>query len=317
MKEGALIRFLLVALPAGLFVFGVGAMFVSHQRAKTAPTDPNEAIRLEAASLKRGPVDRADLARSLEMLATRIGERHAAKPDSLESAALWFESTVGPANLGYLVERHVFEIGEGREVRNLIAELPGRERRKEIIVVGAHYDSLPGSPGANDNASGVAALVALARTFAGDPQERTIRFVAFANGAGALDDTTGSLVYANRCRGRGETVVAMLSLDSIGRVPDAGTVSFTGAADAYYFIDSARGAFDKAAGVPASAPSDASAPAAEGTTDQEAFAKAGYPAVAAVVSPAPAPAANDAADPDTLAKITIGLERILRFWANP
>ncbi len=91
-------------------------------------------------------------------------------------------------------------------MRNLIAELPGRERRKEIIVVGAHYDSLPGSPGANDNASGVAALVALARTFAGDPQERTIRFVAFANGAGALDDTTGSLVYANRCRARGETV---------------------------------------------------------------------------------------------------------------
>jgi hypothetical protein len=317
MKEGALIRFLIVALPAGLFVFGVGAMFVSHQRAKTAPTDPNEAIRLEAASLKRGPVDRVDLTRSLEMLATRIGERHAAKPDSLESAALWFESTVGPANLGYLVERHVFEIGEGREVRNLIAELPGRERRKEIIVVGAHYDSLPGSPGANDNASGVAALVALARTFAGDPQERTIRFVAFANGADALKDTTGSLVYANRCRARGETVVAMLSLDSLGRVPDGGTVSFTGAADAYYFIDSARGAFDKAAGVPASAPSDASAPAAEGTTDQMAFAKAGYPAVAAVVSPAPASAANDAADPDTMAKITIGLERILRFWANP
>ncbi len=317
MKEGALIRFLLVALPAGLFVFGVGAMFVSHQRAKTAPTDPNEAIRLEAAALKRGPVDRADLARSLEMLATRIGERHAAKPDSLESAALWFESTVGPANLGYLVERHVFEIGEGREVRNLIAELPGRERRKEILVVGAHYDSLPGSPGVNDNASGVAALVALARAFAGDPQERTIRFVAFANGAGPLNDTTGSLVYANRCRARGETVVAMISLDSLGQVPDGGTVSFTGAADAYYFIDSARGAFAKAAEVPASAPSDASTPVTEGTTDQEAFARADYPAVAAVVSPPPAPAANDAADPDTLAKITIGLERILRFWANP
>jgi hypothetical protein len=317
MKEGALIRFLLVALPAGLFVFGVGAMFVSHQRAKTAPTDPNEAVRLEAASLKRGPVDRTDLARSLEMLANRIGERHAAKPESLESAALWFESTIGPANLGYLVERHVFEIGGGREVRNLIAELPGRERRKEIIVVGAHYDTIPGSPGANDNASGIAALVALARTFAGDPQERTIRFVAFANGAGALDETTGSLVYANRCRARGETVVAMLSLDSLGLLPQGGTVSFTGAADAYYFIDSARGAFAKAAGVPASAPSDDSAPAIVGTTDQEAFAKAGYPAVATVVGPPPSVTTSDAVDPDALAAITIGVERILQFWANP
>jgi hypothetical protein len=316
MKEGALIRFLLVALPAGLFVFGVGAMFVSHQRAKTAPTDPNEAVRLEAASLKQGPVDRADLARSLEMLANRIGERHAAKPESLESAALWFESTVGPANLGYLVERHVFEIG-GREMRNLIAELPGHERRKEIIVVGAHYDTQPGSRGANDNASGVAALVALARAFAGDPQERTIRFAAFANGAGALDDTAGSLAYATRCRARGETVVAMLSLDSLGLLPDTGTVSFTGAGDAYYFIDSARGAFAKATRVPASTTPETGMPPTAATTDQEAFSKAGYPAVAVSVSPAPSLAVDDTADPDTLAKITVGLENILRFWANP
>jgi hypothetical protein len=313
MKEGALIRFLLVALPAGLLVMGVGAMFFSHQRAKTAPTDPNESVRLEAASLKRGPVDRADLARSLEMLATRIGERHAAKPESLESAALWFESTVGPANLGYLVERHGFEIEEGREMRNLIAELPGSERRKEIIVVGAHYDSLPGSSGANDNASGVAALVALARAFAGDPQGRTIRFVAFANGADALNDATGSLVYANRCRARGETVVAMLSLDSLGRIPDGGAVSFSGKEDAYYFIDSARGAFANATSLPASSGPGNGTPPAAGTTDEESFARAGFPAVAVFVNP---PAA-ETPDPDTLATITRGLESILRSWANP
>lgn len=323
MKEGALIRFLLIAFPAGLLVFGVGAMFFSHQRAKTAPTDPNEAIRLEAASLKRSPVDRADLARSLEMLATRIGERHAAKPESLERAALWFESTVGPANLGYVVERHVFESG-GREMRNLIAELPGRDRRKEIIVVGAHYDSLPGSPGANDNASGVAALIALARAFAGDPQKRTIRFVAFANGADALNDTTGSLVYANRCRARGETVVAMLSIDSLGRLHEGDALSFVGAEDSFYFLDTALQAFSNTSKVPAQGgtfPTKISSPQ---TVDQCAFSQSGFPAVAAFAKVVPDGSNQDApsdttegVDLQTIEESTRGFEAILRFWANP
>jgi len=324
MKEGAVIRFLLVALPAGLLILGVGAMFYSQIQAKKEPADPNETVRLEAASLKRAPVDGGDLARSLEMLATRIGERHAGKPDLLESAALWFESTVGPANLGYLVERHVFEIGDGREVRNLIAELPGRERRKEIIVVGAHYDSLPGSPGANDNASGVAALVALARAFAGDSQERTIRFVAFANGAGALDDTTGSLVYANRCRSRGENVVVMLSLDSLGRLYKDDAISFVGAEDSFYFIDSALGAFSNTSKVPAQGGTFPAKQPGPQMVDQCAFSQSGFPAVAAFAKVVPDGSNQDAAsdtpegvDLQTIEESTRGFEAILRFWANP
>ncbi len=314
MKEGALIRFLLIALPAGLLALGVGAMFVSHERAKTIPTDPNEAIRLETASLKRRPVAREDLSRSLDMLSHRIGERNPDKPASLESAALWFESTVGPANLGYLVERHVFELG-GREVRNLIVELPGRDRRKEIIVVGAHYDTISGDAGGKDNASGVAALVALARAFAGDPQGRTIRFAAFVNGVPSPTDTSGSLLYANRCRARGEAIVAMLALDSLGSLPDGGTLSFWGAEDSYYFVDSAQAAFAKATSLPTSTPgaTGSDSPLLSATLDQRAFSQAGYPAVAAYVSPPP----SQADDPDILTTITIGLESVLRFWANP
>jgi hypothetical protein len=109
----------------------------------------------------------------------------------------------------------------------------------------------------------------------------------------------------------------MLSLDSLGLLPDTGTVSFTGAGDAYYFIDSARGAFAKATRVPASTTPETGMPPTAATTDQEAFSKAGYPAVAVSVSPAPSLAVDDTADPDTLAKITVGLENILRFWANP
>jgi Zn-dependent M28 family amino/carboxypeptidase len=66
-------------------------------------------------------------------------------------------------------------------VRNLEVELPGRRQPEKIIIIGAHYDSVRGSPGANDNGSGVAALLARARLFAGKKPELTVRFVAFVN----------------------------------------------------------------------------------------------------------------------------------------
>jgi Zn-dependent M28 family amino/carboxypeptidase len=100
----------------------------------------------------------------------------------------------------------------------------GTSRAAEIVVVGAHYDSVEGTRGANDNGSGVAALLAAARAFAqrSDRPARTLRFVAFANeeppyfqGSGM-----GSLVYARACRARGDRVVAMVSLETIGFYTD-------------------------------------------------------------------------------------------------
>jgi Zn-dependent M28 family amino/carboxypeptidase len=81
---------------------------------------------------------------------------------------------------------------------------------------------VPGSPAANDNASGVAAILALARRFAGSPGDRTLRFVAFVNEEKpyAHTDQMGSVVYAWRCRQRGEKVTAMLSLETIGYYND-------------------------------------------------------------------------------------------------
>jgi acetylornithine deacetylase/succinyl-diaminopimelate desuccinylase-like protein len=83
-----------------------------------------------------------------------------------------------------------------------------------VIVVGAHYDTVPGSPGANDNATGVAAVLALARRFAGRPRPRTIRFVAFVNEEPPWFQTEamGSVVYATQARRRGDRISAMLSL---------------------------------------------------------------------------------------------------------
>jgi Zn-dependent M28 family amino/carboxypeptidase len=103
-------------------------------------------------------------------------------------------------------------------VRNLEAELPGRTRGTEVVVVGAHYDTVPGSPGANDNGTGVAAMLELARVLQSDGLDRTLRLVAFVNEEPPYFKTRemGSLVYARACRRRRDRVTAMLSLETIG-----------------------------------------------------------------------------------------------------
>lgn len=88
----------------------------------------------------------------------------------------------------------------------------------EIVVIGAHYDTVPGSPGADDNATGVAALLAIARCFVHEQPAHTVRFVAFANEEPPFFATEqmGSWLYAKRSRDRGERIVAMLSFDALG-----------------------------------------------------------------------------------------------------
>ena len=90
------------------------------------------------------------------------------------------------------------------------------------VVLGAHYDTVGGCPGANDNGTGIAAVLELARRFAGRPQARTIRFVAFVNEEPPFFHTPqmGSFVYAKRAQQRGDRIVAMLSLETMGYFSD-------------------------------------------------------------------------------------------------
>lgn len=142
-----------------------------------------------------------------------LGERHAFRPQALEAAARFVELAFSP--LG--VERQRFEV-PGGTVENLVVELPGSTRADEIVVIGAHYDTVPGTPGADDNASGVAGLLALARRFAGSRPRRTLRFVAFVNEEPPWfkSEKMGSWQYASRCHERGERIVAMVCLEMLG-----------------------------------------------------------------------------------------------------
>lgn len=167
-------------------------------------------------------ITQGDLETSVEMLATRIGPRHAGLAyQKLKVAATWLESNLGPSNMGYRVEKQRYTVS-GKEFVNLSVEIPGKTRPEEIVLVGAHYDSARGCPAANDNGSGVAALLALANVFVGTEHDRTLRFVAFVNEEPPFFQTKdmGSLVYAKRCKKRGEKIVGMLSLETMGYFSD-------------------------------------------------------------------------------------------------
>lgn len=148
-------------------------------------------------------------------LAGEIGERSVRRPSSLTSATRYIEAKL--REHGYGVSRQVVQVGE-QPIENIEAELKGSSQSAEIIVVGAHYDSVSGCPGANDNGSGTAAVLEIARLMAGQKPVRTIRFVFFVNEEPPFFkcETMGSLCYAKRCKQRKERIVAMLSVETIG-----------------------------------------------------------------------------------------------------
>lgn len=160
-----------------------------------------------------------ELRAHVQQLAGQIGERNVFCHDKLVMAADYIRTTLTAA--GYEVRRQPYEVG-GKICENIEAEVRGNRRPDDIIVIGAHYDSVQGSPGANDNASGVAAMLALARAFSKAAPARTLRFVAFTNEEPPLFQTPymGSRVYAKRSRERGEQIHLMLSLETIGYYSD-------------------------------------------------------------------------------------------------
>ncbi len=150
----------------------------------------------------------------VDLLAGTIAERSVFRTGSLERAGRYIEEQFA-AN-GYVPGSQYYD-ALGQSVRNIDAEHTTRPDGG-VLVIGAHYDSVAGCPGANDNASGVAAVLELSRMLAGRPTAQPIRFVAFANEEPPffMTETMGSRVYARRCRARGENISGMFALETIG-----------------------------------------------------------------------------------------------------
>lgn len=237
-----------------------------------------------------------ELRSHVETLSGAVGERNLENVGSLSQASRFLEGSLQA--IGYKVRKLPFDV-EGRTVENLEVEIQGGVQANEIVVFGAHYDSEVGTPGANDNASGVAALLALCRLAQGQKFARTLRFVFFVNEEPPYFQTEamGSLVYATALKQSGVNVVGMVSLETLGYYsakrgsqkypfpfdlfyPDTGNfVAFVGNLGSRSLVRQAIGVFRERAAFPSEG---AAAPAGipgVGWSDHWSFWQVGYPAI--------------------------------------
>ncbi|MDO8438274.1 MAG: M28 family peptidase [Nitrosomonadaceae bacterium] len=152
-------------------------------------------------------------------LALEIGQRNIFHPQALHAAADYIRSEWSAQ--GYAVNSQRYQAREV-ESENLEVSRIGKTKPQEIVLVGAHYDTVKGSPGADDNASGIAALLELSRLFVSVETERTLRFVAFANEEPPFFfwGQMGSAVYAKTAKAHGEKIRLMISLEMLGAYSD-------------------------------------------------------------------------------------------------
>jgi Zn-dependent M28 family amino/carboxypeptidase len=231
-------------------------------------------------------------------------------------------------------------------VRNVAAELPGTSflRRDEIVVIGAHYDSAVDTPGADDNASGVAALLALANAFVATENERTLRFVGFVNEEPPYfkTDQMGSLVYARECKGNEEDVVAMIALETMAYFSDepnsqnypkmiaddyptvGNFIAFVGNLDSKKLVHQTHAAFQAATEFPAEKGVFPGFVQGVGWSDHWSFWESGYPALmvtdtALFRNPHYHKPTDtvEKLDFDRLAEVVVGLVAVVERLANP
>ncbi|MGQ3888894.1 M20/M25/M40 family metallo-hydrolase [Legionella sp. CNM-1927-20] len=270
-----------------LLLLGTVYMLTMPGRSYRGPFLPLTTLEEEIAKLTK---------KHILVLAEEIGERNLWHERNLSAAANYIEKEF--TSLGYQVISQEY-LAQNKPVRNIIAEHKGSKLVDEIIIIGAHYDTVFGSPGADDNGSGVAALLELARLLKDNPTKRTIRFVAFVNEEPPFFQTPemGSFYYANSLREKNVNVVAMLSLESIGYYstaensqnypfpfsyfyPDtADFIGFVANVSSRSLLQKVIASFRKHSSFPSEGLAAPSGVTGVGWSDQWAFWQKGYPAI--------------------------------------
>lgn len=163
---------------------------------------------------------RDDLNRYVTELAGTIGERNLQHQEALDAAADYLLQTLGKS--GYELKTYQYPVS-GKFVKNIEVQVGGVSWPQKNLIVGAHYDTVAGSPGADDNATGVAALLELAQLLQTSRPGQTIRLVFFVNEEPPYFQTNnmGSVAYAKRLRSHNASVTGMISLETIGYYSDA------------------------------------------------------------------------------------------------
>jgi Zn-dependent M28 family amino/carboxypeptidase len=236
-------------------------------------------------------------------------EHNTATPAELEAAARYIENALHAE--GYRIQRQEYQAGGPHGphlVRNIevsIANVAPNARPARIFIVGAHYDSAPGAPGANriDNVSGsgTAAVLELARLLKDmRPSQGTeVKFVFFVNEEPPwfMGEEMGSMQHARKLHAEGQKVEAALILETIGyysntrrsqklppglegRYPDTGNfIAFVGTLQSSRLVQDSLAAFRNVSDFPAHG---LAAPAyVQGVTlsDHSSYQRFGYPAI--------------------------------------
>jgi hypothetical protein len=322
---GAIVLVLLLAVVYGALHYMMGVPGRSHSGALPPLTEDERTL---VGALKR----------HIQTIAAR--EHNIRRYDELEKAARYIEATL--ASYGYSVGRQEF-LFDDKAVRNIDVVIEPRAdlADPQVVVVGAHYDSVAGAPGANDNGSGVAAIIELARLLRDRDgvSEKRIRLVLFVNEEPPYfkSEDMGSLHYARALAERKEKVVAMYSLETIGfyssvpgsqRYPAPFNLIFPDRGDFVAFVGTLRSrtlvweairsfrshtAFPSIGGV-----APAAVPGID-WSDHWSFGQFGFPAMM-VTDTAPyryphyhqATDTPDKVDVESLARVVKGMERVIR-----
>jgi hypothetical protein len=309
---------------AGWYTLGVPG------RSHTGPLPPlTDDERDLAARLQRHVVAVASVPHNLKHYA------------ALEAAARHIERTL--EGYGYPITRQTFSV-QGQEVRNIEVQRESRSGAGPTLVLGAHYDSYHDAPGANDNGTGVAAVLELARLMKDwQPEQTRLRLVLFVNEEPPYYRTSdmGSWRYAKLMSERGEKVQGMISLETLGAFSDApgsqkypqpfallmpstaNFIAFVGLPGSHAFLHAVMGSFRKHTAFPSIgglAP-DSLVPGV-GWSDHWAFREFGFPAIM-ITDTALFRYAHyhqrtdtpDKVDYGRLARVTKGMERVVRELA--
>jgi hypothetical protein len=262
-----------------------------------------------------------------------------AHPQDLERSAAYIEAYL--RSLGYEPHAQSFK-ASGTQVRNIEVVLAPADATEKTptLVIGAHYDSAGIAPGANDNGTGTAAVLELARSLKdADLNGNRVRLVLFVNEEPPFDRTPemGSLRHAKALKDRGENVVGMISLETLGCFSDkpgsqrypapfglvfpdkanfVALVAMPGSRDFLHEVVAAFRANTQFPTIGGTAPDQV---AGVGWSDHWSFWKQGFPAVMITDTalfryphyhkPTDTP---DKVDYDKLARITLGLDRTVR-----
>ena len=324
----SVLRITIAAAVVLALVWWFGVRMPGKNVSKAAPLSPDEVALRE------------ELQADVLKLAGEIGERNMWHYTQLNAAADFIENSFSRA--GLQPRRDSYEM-HGQACHNIEAEIRGASPR--ILLVGAHYDSVLGSPGANDNGSGVAAMLALARRFVGRKTEHTLRFVAFVNEEPPyfLSNEMGSFVYAGRCKERGDKISAMISLETIGYFSDAphsqnypspglglfypkvgNFIGFVGNVGSRALLRRSVALFRKHAKIPSEGAALPAFIPGVSWSDQWSFWKHGYPGIMVTdTAPFRYPYYHTREDTSEklsygrMARVVVGLEKIIRDEANP